>query len=510
MFNAVLPLALLALSQPGQEVSVDLDEALQLGLVKSYTIRAARIQKQQADAQVDGAWGNALPRVDLSASYTRNLKSVNPFAGTDVASLFGGAATGWLSYNEEARLDGDPNTNPISYDEYNRRVSEGMSAAGAQTDSSGNPFAVDNSFSAGISVTQILYSGTVFSGIRAAKVVEAAAAAGVDRQAQLVVQQVGQAYYGALLARAQVEVLDKSVARTEQSVAEARDRVQQGVSPQLSLLSSEVDLANYQTQRLRAEQAADNALDALKLALGLPGEVRLRVRGSLTATAASQLAPPSPTEAVGLAYTQRPDLRQLEHTIRGYELQESATRASYTPTLSAFFNIGYTGSVPDDRSTTVSAADDPFTFQRSERGFFSDDYWGMYANIGLSLSWNLFDGLSTSATLRQNELTTRATRLQRDQLKDSVRTEVERSLRALKSAREQLAVQDKNVARAELSYEHAKARTHEGVSTQLELRVASGQLDDSRLARLSAIYDLLLAELNYQVAVGTPITTERE
>lgn len=504
----VITLTLAWFGQPAT-VSVDLSEALQLGLRRSYELRAARMQREDAEAQVDGAWGNALPRVDLTASYTRNLKSPNPFAGADVSALFGGAATGWLTYNEAARTDGDPATNPISLREFNQRQAAGRAAAGvAPPSASDNPFLVENAFNAGLKVTQVLYSGEVFAGIRASKVVQEAAALGVDRQAQLVVQQVGKAYYGALLARAQVALLDQSVARTAQTVAETGERVAQGVVPQLALLTAEVDLANYQTQRLRADSAAQDAVEGLKIALGLPGEVRLSVRGTLTATAAGALKPPSPTDALGLAYTQRPDLAQLERSIEGYTLQESATRAQFTPSLRAIFNLGYQGSVPDDRTLSYSVADDPFRFERQERGFFSEDYWGLYANIGLVLSWNLFDGLGTRATLRRHTLATDTARLRREQLREVIRAEVEQALRQLATAKKQLSLQDKNLSRAELNHAHGVARVREGVSSAFELRVVAEQLDQTRLARLQAIYTLLVAQLNYDVAVGRPPVAE--
>jgi outer membrane protein TolC len=67
--------------------------------------------------------------------------------------------------------------------------------------------------------------------------------------------------------------------------------------------------------------------------------------------------------------------------------------------------------------------------------------------------------------------------------------------------------QSRNVQRAELNYEFAVTRLREGVSSRLEERQASDLLDDSQLNYNRAVFDYLVAQANFETAVGASVTT---
>ena len=66
-----------------EPLTLTLDEALQIALVHNYAMRLERLNVEQGSAQVREAWGEAWPLIDVTSSYTRNLKSANPFAGSE-------------------------------------------------------------------------------------------------------------------------------------------------------------------------------------------------------------------------------------------------------------------------------------------------------------------------------------------------------------------------------------------------------------------------------------------
>jgi hypothetical protein len=136
-------------------------------LEQNLDLRGAQLDMRDADAQVREAWGNLYPSLDLTGSYTRNVVTANPFAGSDAASLIGGGGeTEWLAFNERRRLDDDPTTEPIPYNSsdpdnlgFVQRQQQSLEQAGISLDSGGgNPFGVDNEFRGGLQLTQTLYS----------------------------------------------------------------------------------------------------------------------------------------------------------------------------------------------------------------------------------------------------------------------------------------------------------------------------------------------------------------
>ncbi|MEL7363995.1 MAG: TolC family protein, partial [Bacteroidota bacterium] len=200
-------------------VSISLDEAMQIATQRNYALLTAALDVENADAQVSEAWGQLFPQVDASAGYTRNLKQADPFAGSSAGNLFGGlGAIDWLVFNEDARTDDNPGTDPIAFSEFLSRQQDGLDAAGIVVEEGGNPFAVDNQFQGAITITQTLYSGSAFAAVRGARSLKDFNQAALETQLQDVLHQTRQAFYGALLAQNQVRVLAASVERSAQNV----------------------------------------------------------------------------------------------------------------------------------------------------------------------------------------------------------------------------------------------------------------------------------------------------
>ena len=132
-----------ATATEGSALPLSLEEAIQIALERNYAVRTAALDVANANAQVREAWGQVLPGVDVSSSYTRNVVEANPFAGSDAGGLFGALGSiDWLAFNEDARTDDDPTTEPISLEEFRRRQQQGFDDAGIVLNSGDNPFGV--------------------------------------------------------------------------------------------------------------------------------------------------------------------------------------------------------------------------------------------------------------------------------------------------------------------------------------------------------------------------------
>ena len=497
-----------ALAEPSAEpLTLTLDEAIQIALVNNYAIRNNRLDVDNAQAQIREARSDALPQIDASSSYTRNIKTANPFAGSQAGSLFSSFGfIGWLSFNEDARTDDDPVTIPIPFDEYLDRQSTGLEEAGVVLGGgSDNPFAVENQFQNGINITQMLFSGSVFASIKGAERLKLAFQRGVDRQEQLLVDQVRQTFYQTLLAQEQAKVALQSVARTQRTRNETARRVSQGVAPKFQRLSAEVQLANLQTQLVQIQNQSASTLDNLKFTLGIPIEQPVQLRGALEADDYNPYRMISVQDAFSLAVERRPDLEQAHLNIELRKIDKNISRSDYLPHLSTFANFSYIGSVPDSRTFTTSDSDDPFSFSVGENDFFSSSYWQPSVNVGFRMTWNLFNGFRTSAQVQQRQIAVERAEIELTQLQQAMRLEIETALRDLETAQQRILSQQKNVTNAELNYSYASTRLREGVATSLEERDASDQLDQSRLNYLQAVYDYLTARSAFETAMGVPL-----
>lgn len=518
---------------PRQTLHLSLAEAVEAALVRSYAVRLAAADSETSEAQIQAAYASLLPNLDARVSYQRTFLTPNPFAGSDAADLFTGANTqDWLAFNERVDRGGDglaeadvlaacPEAFPggalrtLGFAEYAGCVGRAQESVrlGPAPEPGSNPFLVENTVRAGLSASQLLYSGAAFAGLRAAAKANELSEAQLARAAQTVAERVVEAYYAVLLAEAGVEVLAKSVERTLDTVQEVQSRLKEGVVPRFQVLSAEVELANLETELVTARDRAAVARDRLALTIGVPVGQPLVLTDGLELPEQRRPFPEDVDAAMAIALQTRPDLRAARSTVELRRAAEDATFARYLPELRLVADLTAVGTIPDDRSRTFAAPNpdsmvllpqNPFAFRAEDRGIFDDAFWGTNLTAGLNLTWNLFDGFGTTAQRRQDALDVKRARIQQEQLEDSVRLEVAEERRRVMSALERVGVQEKNVERAELNYRHAELRVQEGVSTQLELREASQQLDQSRLNRLQAVHDYLVARSSFEVAVGRP------
>jgi outer membrane protein TolC len=502
-----------ATSGSADPLVLTLDEAVRTALKKNLDLRAAQLDVEEANARVQEAWGNLYPSLDLSGSYTRNVVTANPFAGSDATSLLGGGGqTEWLAFNERRRLN---DRSPITFREFQQRQQDSLAAAGISLGSGGNPFGVDNEFRGGLQLTQTLYSKQAFASVKGSQQFKDVSRYARDRQVQMVTNEVMTSFYQALLAQERVRVLGKRVERAEETLQEVSTRVERGVIPKAQRLGASVELSNARTQRIEARNTADLARDQLKRTIGLSPEQPIQLRGSLEEQREDglqqvSLQTISMSKAVDQALENRPDLERARLNVELREIQTESSRAAFYPRVEAVANFSYAGRVPDDRSRVVQDPTNPFSFSEEQRGFFSDDFWNPSFSVGLQVSWNLFSGFQRSARVEQAEIARRRAGTQRDRLRRAVTLEVRKAIRDLENARERIESQKANVRRASLNYDHVSQRVGEGAASQLELREASDQLDQSRLNYLQAVHDYLVARTDLETALGQPLTSTSE
>lgn len=507
-------------SETREPVVLTLSDAVQTALDESYALQSAELDVRDADAQVREAWGNLYPSLDVTGNYTRNVVTANPFAGSDVTGLFGGGdETDWVAFNERRRLDSDPSTEPISYPRFVQRQRDSLAAAGISLGTSGNPFGVDNEFGAGLQFTQTLYSKQAFASVKGAQQFKDVSRHARNRQVQETTNQVVTAFYQALLAQERTRVLQQSIDRAKETLQEVSQQVERGVLPKSQRLGAEVELSNVQTQLIEARNSADLARDNLKQVIGLSPDRPVELEGSLEQQREDgldrvSLETISMSRAVDRALENRPDLERARLNVELRAIEKEATSAEFYPRVEAVANFNYSGRVPDDRSRVVTTDPEdptnPFYYREQHRGFFSDDFWNPSLNVGLQLSWNIFNGFQSSSRVQQAEIQRQRAEVQRDQLRQSIKLEVRRAIRDLENARERIEAQEATVRQAELNFDHMSRRISEGAASQLELREASEQLDQSRLNYLQAVHDYVVARSDLETALGQPLTPASE
>jgi outer membrane protein TolC len=190
-----------------------------------------------------------------------------------------------------------------------------------------------------IHYSQILFSGPVIAGWRAAGAATRAAHFATTRARGEVVQQVATAYLHAIAAASEVDNA-KALEQVDQvALNQAHAAHEAGTLSNLDELRARVQLQSQQQALIAAQNDLDKYLILLKREIGLdPGQnIVLSDRAPY-----SELATQTPEEARAIALKNRQDYQNLQNTVLELRAVHAAYRSQRLPTLSFSGNYGVT------------------------------------------------------------------------------------------------------------------------------------------------------------------------
>ena len=439
-----------------------LEAAVRLALEQNEDLRGARYGLVVAQEQASEARSDLFPKIDLNASYARNVLVAENFLP---AFIF------------------DPNADP--------------------DDLVPVRFGADNVWSTNVTVEQALFKPSVFVALGAAGRFENFEQEALRGRTQGIVTQVRLLYYGLLLAQEQARLVENSVQRVRKSLHDTRALNKAGLVADYDVLRLEVELGNLEPNLFRAQNSVAQARRELGIELALDNLDGVRVAGSLAAIDLDDFEANSPENREILAFSSwateplteevksaaredRSDLRQLFFSEQLRQSELSLERVQYLPEIVLFGSYGI----------LAQQNGNPAFFGRSEQRTNS-------SQVGLRVTWPLFSGFSKDAridqrraSLRQAEAMSRVARARAD-------SEVETIWDQMLEARARADAQHMAVQQAHRGFDIASAQYREGFGSQLELTDAEVALRQSEFNYAQAAYDFLVAQANLDLAVGS-------
>jgi len=283
-------------------------------------------------------------------------------------------------------------------------------------------------------------------------------------------------FYTVLLSREKIKVQEQNVALLQRQLQDVKNRLEAGTVSNFEVLRAEVALANAQPALITARNDYRLAIETLRQALGFVTAAEPNVAkipeflGTLEFTPASfELR-----SALATAREQRPDLKRLEKLTVAAEEGVVARRAGYYPNLSLYGAYDW----------RKAAGSSNFPGDR--------DGW----TVGLSSTWNIFDGRATAGKVGQARSFLEQSKLAVAEAQLAVDVEVRRAISIFQQAIELAEASKKVVEQAEEAVRLANVRYNAGTATQLDVLTSQVDLTTARLNQLQAYY-------TYNVAVAT-------
>ena len=338
--------------------------------------------------------------------------------------------------------------------------------------------------SASVTASQLLFDfGRTWAAKDVAKSSAEALKEILEAQKLDIAQLVKTQYFTLLLSKRLVQVNLAALDRAEVNLRSAKGFFQVGTQPKSFVTRAEVDVANGRVNVIRAQNAVNLARVALNTAMGIAVNAPTEVKDLL----AYQEFPTNRDLLVSEALRNRPEYRQVKAQADGALASVRQTFRDFFPNLFGSGTYGVAGvtGVPAASSRTSGFID-------------SGNQW----NVGLTLSWSIFDGGARIARYKEAKANVEAAQARVRDTELQIWQNVEQSYLNLGEAEERIGAAQKAVESAEENYQLARGRFDAGVANIIELTDAQLALTQAQSDEAQALSDYRIAIARLERALG--------
>jgi len=165
------------------------------------------------------------------------------------------------------------------------------------------------------------------------------------------------------------------------------------------------------------------------------------------------------------------------------ELDYKRTKAGYLPTANVFINFQE-------------------SLQRSNLFYNDEAGWLPTAVAGVSIKAPIYDGGMKKAQMENIKLKMNKTDLQKQDLERLITLQVRNSQRSIINARNTVNNSKKNLDLSQRIYDKTKIKFKEGIGSSIEVTQAEADLYQAQGNYINALYDLLIAKTDYNLALA--------
>jgi outer membrane protein len=284
--------------------------------------------------------------------------------------------------------------------------------------------------------------------------------------------EITRAYWSVITARASVDVVSQALSRIAAHLTDVQNQLSVGLIPPSDVLTIEAQQARQQMLAIEAQNVVDTASAEFRRLVGLPIDSPFELADVM------QPPPPPPREVAALvdaARSNRAERRALETRIEGASERVSAAAAGRKPMLMSAG--GYDLARPNPR-----------IFPRA-------GVWKPSWDLGINVSWPVFDGGRVRAEIAEASANRRASE---ERLKDfdaNVAVEIQQRVSDLVSAEASIVAAEVGVKSAAEARRVLAERFSAGVATNTDVL-------DAQVALLQAELDRTRAQANAQLAAA--------
>ena len=342
-------------------------------------------------------------------------------------------------------------------------------------------FGTKYSATGGFDLSQVLFDGQVFVGLQARKTVLEFATKQAEVTEEQIKTNVYKIYYQLVVGRQQVTSIDANIERFDKLLNDTKEIYKQGFAEKLDVDKVQVQLNNLRTEKVKTINQLRVGNASLKFLMNMPQKDSLVLTDSLTEDELKENILDQEYR-----YSDRKDYQLLSLGLKLNEYNVRRYKLSRIPTLSAY------GSYQKNA-------------QRTKFDFFKGGEnrdWFTTSLVGLRLNVPIFDGFARRARIQSAKLEVEKSKNNLAQQQESIDNDVTAARLNMTSALQTIDAQRQNVALAERVYNTTKLKYEQGLGNNQEIYTAQAELKVAQNNYYSALYDAIIAKVDYLKATG--------
>ena len=339
---------------------------------------------------------------------------------------------------------------------------------------------------AGINASQLIFNSDYIFGLKAARAYMSLARIQASSSKAELTANVSKAYYTVLITRDRIKLLENAINRLKRTLDEMKAMNEQGLVEVIDVERIEVQHNNLLTEMENATRMTSLSEAALKFHMGLKNSENVLLSDSLNVNAEQFQELP----VTNLNLDARPDFQALRAQQSLLDLDVKRLKWGYLPTVAAYGT---------------------YQFNRLGNQFdiFENDpgnpikQWYKAVLVGATVNLNIFDGLQRHHKIQQAKITAMKNQYNLANLQLAAEMQSMSAAITYNNAYRSLLNQKRNMQLAEHVYDVAQKKFKEGVGSNLEVFTAETSLKESQTNYFVAVYDMIVAKIDYEKATGT-------
>ena len=459
LISAILLLPGLARAQEGT-MNFSLEECIEYALQHNPDVRTKQLDSRIAHEKVDQTISTGLPQISGTFDIAYNYKVATQF----LPDFISPAVYGVLFQENvlEERDLGPPQIFPAQ-------------------------FGTKYSSSAILNLRQMVFNGSYFVGLKAARTFTDFSRKELIKQETDVVEAVSKAYYGALISREQVDLILSNYSRLDSLLRNTKALYENGFAEKIDVNRIQIQFNNISVERQYAEELYQLNVQILKLQMGMPLTAELIIEDDLENI---QFEAVTAVPEKEFNYNDRIEFGILQTNGELVDLDIKNVQSQYIPKVDLYGSYG--------ASTGRQNLDEVF-----------GNEWFELGAIGLNVHIPIFDGFIKKNTIEEKRLQRNQIEVAKEAVKINIDLQVEQAELQYRRSIDNMAAQYQNMELAQEVFNVSRIKYEEGVGSNIEVTNADSDLKVAQTNYYNALYDALVAKVDLQKAYGNLYPTNK-